>query len=100
AITGAHIAPNSLDFSRLSVPTAPGAGEVLSFDGQGLVWTTPSGGSGSGIVSHDTTLKGNGGGNSPLGLSIPISYSASSSSPLWYFSNSSNGTAVRGDSVG
>ena len=33
AIDGTHVAPGVLDFSHLFVPAAPGAGQVLGFDG-------------------------------------------------------------------
>jgi hypothetical protein len=46
AVNGTHIASGSLDFSRLSVPAPPGAGQVLGFDGQSLVWQSPGSGSG------------------------------------------------------
>lgn len=42
AVGNANIAVGSLDFSRLNVPAAPGAGQVLSFNGTGLTWTTPT----------------------------------------------------------
>lgn len=47
SIDGTHVTPASLDFSHLFVPTAPGAGQVLGFDGASLAWTAP--GSGDGI---------------------------------------------------
>jgi hypothetical protein len=54
AITGAHLAPAALDFSHLMVPAAPGAGQVLSFDGVSLNWAAP--GAGDGIWSLDGAL--------------------------------------------
>jgi len=45
-ITGSLIAPGSLDSSHLAVPAAPGAGQVLGFDGVNLTWTAPGGGDG------------------------------------------------------
>lgn len=61
AIGGTHIAAGSLDFGRLAVPTAPGAGQVLGFNGSSLSWTTPTGGGGltlpfSGIQSSTGAL--------------------------------------------
>ena len=41
AVTGAAVAPGALDFSHLTVPAVPGAGQVLSFDGASLNWVTP-----------------------------------------------------------
>jgi hypothetical protein len=54
AINGTHILPGSLDFSALTVPVAPGAGQVLGFDGASLAWTAPGGG-GGGISGSGTT---------------------------------------------
>ena len=42
AVSSTHVAAGSLDFSRLNVPAAPGSGQVLSFNGTGLNWTTPT----------------------------------------------------------
>jgi hypothetical protein len=53
-IDGTRIAPASLDFSHLFVPTAPGAGQVLGFDGASLVWTAP--GMGDGVWTVDGSL--------------------------------------------
>ena len=41
AITSTHVAAGSLDFSHFTVPTPPGLGQVLSFDGASLNWVTP-----------------------------------------------------------
>ncbi len=41
AVTGTHVAPGALDFSHFTVPTPPGSGQVLSFDGATLNWITP-----------------------------------------------------------
>ena len=41
AINGTHVAPGALDFSHFTVPTPPGLGQVLSFDGASLNWVTP-----------------------------------------------------------
>ncbi len=41
AIDGTHVAPGALDFSHFTVPVAPDAGQVLSFDGASLNWVTP-----------------------------------------------------------
>ena len=54
SIEGANIAPASLDFSHLTVPAAPTAGQVLSFDGATLNWTAP--GVGDGIWTLDGTF--------------------------------------------
>ena len=48
AVNGSHVAPGSLGFSNLNVPAPPGPGQVLGYDGQSLIWTTPMGGGGSG----------------------------------------------------
>jgi hypothetical protein len=53
AINGTHVAPGSLDFSLLTVPIAPGAGQVLGFDGATLNWVDP--GSVNGGVSGSGT---------------------------------------------
>ena len=53
-IDGTRIAPASLDFSHLTVPAAPGTGQVLGFDGTSLVWTAP--GMGDGIWTSDGGL--------------------------------------------
>lgn len=47
AVTSQKIASNAVTYSKLSPTTAPTTGQVLSFDGTGLLWTTPSGGGGS-----------------------------------------------------
>ena len=70
AITGTHLAEGSLDFSHLNVQTAPGAGQVLGFNGASLLWMAP--GNGDGIW----TLDGAGNayrstGNVGIGTSIP-----------------------------
>ncbi len=43
AINGTHVAAGALDFSHLTVPVAPGAGQVLGFDGASLNWVAPGG---------------------------------------------------------
>ncbi|HZJ13721.1 MAG TPA: hypothetical protein VFD27_01660, partial [Chthoniobacteraceae bacterium] len=53
-IDGTRIAPASLDFSHLFVPAAPGAGQVLGYDGASLVWTAP--GMGDGVWTLDAGL--------------------------------------------
>ena len=47
-INGTNVAPASLDFSRLTVPAPPAAGQVLGFDGATLNWVAPGSGSVSG----------------------------------------------------
>lgn len=41
SIDGTNIAAGSLDFTHLTVPAAPGAGQVLGFDGNTLNWSLP-----------------------------------------------------------
>ena len=46
AINGTHVAAGSLDFSHLTVPVAPGSGQVLGFNGATLNWVAPGAGDG------------------------------------------------------
>ena len=73
AVNGSHVAAGSLDFSRLNVPAAPGAGQVLGFDGQSFVWTTPSGGGGSSVWSLNGTSTYYNAGNVGIGTTTPTS---------------------------
>ena len=75
AVSSTHIAPGSLDFQRFSVPAAPAPGQMLTFDGQSLVWTTPTsggggGGSGPWFTSGATVFYN--GGSVGLGTSTPV----------------------------
>jgi hypothetical protein len=47
AIGGTAIAPGTLDATHLMVPGEPQPGQVLGFDGGGLLWTTPATGGAS-----------------------------------------------------
>ncbi len=53
SIDGTRVAPASLDFSHFLALNAPGAGQVLGFDGASLNWTAP--GSGDGIWTLNGT---------------------------------------------
>ena len=68
-IDGTRVAPASLDFSHLVVPNAPGAGQVLGFDGASLNWTAP--GNGDGIWTQDGTLIHYNGGTVAIGTAAP-----------------------------
>ena len=70
AIDGTRVAPGALDFSHLFVPNAPGAGQVLGFDGASLNWVAP--GESDGIWTPDgatTFYNGNVGIGGPAGAS-------------------------------
>lgn len=69
SIDGTSIAPASLDFSLLTVPAAPAAGQVLSFDGNGLNWTAP--GAGDGIWSLNGSDAYRSTGNVGIGTDSP-----------------------------
>ena len=69
SIDGTNIAPASLDFTHLTVPAAPGAGQVLGFDGASLNWTAP--GAGDGIWALNGTNTFYNGGNVGIGTSAP-----------------------------
>ena len=69
AITGTHVAPGSLDFSLLTVPNAPGAGQVLGFDGAGLNWITQGGGGGIWALAGTNAFYN--GGNVGIGTATP-----------------------------
>lgn len=69
AINGTHVAPGSLDFSLLTVPAVPGAGQVLSYDGVSLNWVTP--GASDGIWALNGTNAFYNGGYVGIGTSTP-----------------------------
>ena len=69
SIDGTNIAPGSLDFTHLTVPVAPGAGQVLGFDGNTLNWVAP--GAGDGIWALNGTNTFYNGGNVGIGTSAP-----------------------------
>ena len=69
AINGTHVAPGSLDFSLLTVPAVPGAGQVLSYDGVSLNWVTP--GASDGIWALNGTSAFYNGGYVGIGTSTP-----------------------------
>ena len=71
AINGTHLAAGSLDFNHLNVPTAPGAGQVLGFDGASLNWTAPGVGDGIWTVLAGNAFRSTG--NVGIGTSSPIS---------------------------
>ncbi len=68
-IDGTRIAAGSLDFNHLTVPAAPGAGQVLSFNGVTLNWAAP--GAGDGIWAGDATLAYYLGGGVAIGTATP-----------------------------
>jgi hypothetical protein len=68
AITAARLAANSVGTSELSTTGDPSGGQVLGYNGSGLEWTTAASG-GLTSVTSNSTLTGDGTGNSPLGLS-------------------------------
>jgi hypothetical protein len=67
SINGSNIAPGSLDFTHLTVPAAPGAGQVLGFDGTSLSWTA----GGTGVFSLNGTSAYYNGGRVGIGTSDP-----------------------------
>lgn len=82
AITGSRIAPGSLDFSHLAVPVAPGAGQVLGFDGSNLSWTAPDSGGGGIWALNGTTAYYNAG-KVGLGTSTPAHTLGIAGGPVW-----------------
>ena len=69
SIDGTNVAAGSLDFSLLAVPTAPAAGQVLAFDGNGFNWTAP--GAGDGIWGLNGANAFRSTGNVGIGTSSP-----------------------------
>ena len=69
SINGTHVAPGSLDFSLLTVPNAPGAGQVLGFNGVGLNWIAQAGGGGIWALSGADAFYN--GGNVGIGTTSP-----------------------------
>ena len=69
AINGTHVAPGSLDFSLLTVPAVPGAGQVLSYDGVSLNWIAQAGGGGIWALSGTNAFYN--GGNVGIGTASP-----------------------------
>ena len=82
AVTGVHVLPGALDFSHLSVPAAPGDGQVLGFDGASLVWTNGIAG-GDSIFSRNGTSAFYSAGNVGLGTSTPAHRLSIAAAPLW-----------------
>ncbi len=70
AVSTSNLAPHSLDYNHLAVPTAPGAGQVLGFNGSSLNWTTPGSG-GGGVFSLNGTSAYYNGGNVGIGTTTP-----------------------------
>lgn len=54
SVTPAAIAAGSVTLAKLAISNAPSSGQVLSFDGSGLLWATSSGS----VVDATTTAKG------------------------------------------
>ncbi len=98
SISGTNIAAGSLDFSHLTVPAAPAAGQVLSFDGTSLNWTAP--GAGDGIWSLNGTDAFRTSGNVGIGTNVPLVRLEVRSVPGDYGIVHSDGTIRVGTYVG
>ncbi len=68
ALNSTHVAANSLTFSNLAVPAAPGAGQILGFNGSSLVWQS----AGATIFSLNGTSAYYNGGNVGIGSTAPV----------------------------
>ncbi len=64
AVTNRHLAANSVTTDKID-PTGATSGDVLTYNGTNVVWSA-----GSGNVSHNATLTGNGSSGSPLGINL------------------------------
>ena len=64
AVTDRHIADGAVTLPKISGAGAT-TGQVLSYDGTNVVWSTPSSG-----VTTNSTLTGNGTSGSPLGINL------------------------------
>ncbi len=81
SITGDRLAPATLDFSHLIVPVAPGAGQVLGFNGASLNWTAPGGG--SSVFSLNGTSAYYNAGYVGMGTSTPAHRLSLAGGPFW-----------------
>ena len=71
-IGNAQLGNGGVTAPKLNTFAAPSAGQVLGFDGNGLVWQAQAGFNG---VTTDLTLSGNGTNGLPLRVAVPLSLS-------------------------
>ncbi len=64
AVTDRHIADGAVTLPKID-PTGATTGDVLTYNGTNLTWSA-----GSGNVTHNATLTGNGSSGSPLGINL------------------------------
>ncbi len=83
-LAGNQITPGTLDFSRLTVPAPPGAGQVLGYNGSSLNWVAAGGGSSVWTLGGlgGTTAFYNGG-RVGIGTSSPAHQLGISGGPGW-----------------